>query len=130
MSSTGAMLDTMFGGSNLDDLTKKDCYIQLIDTYRMWVEYDYKFVCENYGLYAGEDPRPEFAHFLHLAEKRKELLPKWWNKETRAACEAIGADKSKENWAGLSYAVEKPDIQEHYKDNSMPMKLRLLAGKV
>ncbi|KAL9002025.1 MAG: hypothetical protein Q9188_005020 [Gyalolechia gomerana] len=130
MSATGAILDTMFGGSNLDSLTKKDCYIQLIDSYRMRVEDDYKYACDNHGLYAGEDPAPEFAQFLNLAEKRKGLLPEWWNKETRAACEAMGADSSKENWADLSCAVEKHDIMEHYKDNTMPMKLRLLAEKV
>ncbi|KAL8933416.1 MAG: hypothetical protein Q9216_006374 [Gyalolechia sp. 2 TL-2023] len=130
MSSTGAMLDTMFGGSNLDKLTKKDCYTQLIDSYRLRVEDDYKYACDNHGLYNEEDPRPEFAQFLNLAEKRTGLLPGWWNKETRAACEAMAADGSKENWADLSCAVEKSDIMEHYKDHSMPMKLRLLAEKV
>lgn len=130
MSSAGGFLDTMFGGSNLDKLTKRECYIQLIDSYRMRVEDDYVYGCDNHGLYAGEDPRPEFAHFLDLAEKRNGLLPKWWNKESRVACEAMGADNSKGNWADLSCAVEKHDIQDHYKDNAMPMKLRLLAEKV
>ncbi|KAL8992128.1 MAG: hypothetical protein Q9169_007347, partial [Polycauliona sp. 2 TL-2023] len=130
MSATGGKLDAMFGGSNLDKLSKKDCYIQLIDSYRMRVEDDYKFAQDNHGLYAGEDPRPEFAEFLDLAEKRRALLPGWWNQETRAACEAMGADGSKANWADLSCAVEKSDIIDHYKDNMMPMKLRLLAEKV
>ncbi|KAL8724271.1 MAG: hypothetical protein Q9166_008041 [cf. Caloplaca sp. 2 TL-2023] len=130
MSSTGAMLDNMFGGSKLDKLTKKDCYIQLIDSYRLRVEDDYNFAHDNHGLYAGEDPKPEFAHFLNMAEKRKDLLPKWWNKETRAACEAMGADNSKANWADLSCAVGKNDIIDHYKESTMPMKLRLLAEKV
>ncbi|KAL9045488.1 MAG: hypothetical protein Q9214_001473 [Letrouitia sp. 1 TL-2023] len=130
MSSAGGFLDTMFGGSNLDKLTKRECYIQLIDSYRMRVEDDYVYGADNHGLYAGEDPRPEFDHFLDLAEKRNGLLPRWWNKESRVACEAMGADDSKENWADLSCAVEKHDIQDHYKDNAMPMKLRLLAEKV
>ena len=129
MSPAGAVFDTLMGGSNLETLTKKDCYIRLIDSYRMRVEDDYKYAGDNHGLYAGEDPRPDFAHFLDLAEKRKDLLPKWWNKENRSACEAMGANSSKENWADLSCAVEKHDIQEHYKDNAMPMKLRLLAEK-
>ncbi|KAL8786449.1 MAG: hypothetical protein Q9213_002765 [Squamulea squamosa] len=130
MSPAGAMLDGLFGGSNLDKLTKKECYIELIDSYRMRVEDDYKFACDNHGLYAGEDPKPDFARFLDLAEKRTGLLPGWWNKENRAACEAIGADTFKENWADLSCAVEKHDIIKHYKDNTKPMKLRLLAEKV
>lgn len=65
-----------------------------------------------------------------MAEKRKGLLPGWWDKKTRAACEATGADDSKESWADLSCAVEKSDIIEHYKDPTIPMKLRLLAEKV
>jgi splicing suppressor protein 51 len=130
MSSAGAQLDTMFGVSNLDRLTKKDCYAQIIDSYRMRVEDDYKFAHYNHGLYAEEDPLPEFAHFLDLAEKRKGLLPTWWNNETRAACEAMGADNSKANWADLHCAIEKSDVMDHYKDPTMPMKLRLLAEKV
>ncbi|KAL8668860.1 MAG: hypothetical protein Q9224_007772, partial [Gallowayella concinna] len=130
MSQAGAMLDALFGGSNLDKLTKKDCYIQLIDSYRLRVEDDYKYGCDNHGLYAGEDPRPDFARYLDLAETRKGLLPTWWNRDNRAACEAMGADGSKGNWADLSCAVEKHDIMEHYKDNTAPMKLRVLAEKV
>lgn len=130
MSSAGATLDTLFGGSNLDCLTKKDCYIQLIDSYRMRVEDDYVFAHNNHGLYANEDPLPEFTRFLDLAEKRKSLLPTWWNKETRTACEAMGADNTKANWADLHCAIEKSDVIDHYKDPTMPMKLRLLAEKV
>ncbi|KAL8665350.1 MAG: hypothetical protein Q9168_007715 [Polycauliona sp. 1 TL-2023] len=130
LSQAAAMLDTMFGGSNLEKLTKKNCYIQLIDSYRLRVEDDYKYAGDDHGLYAGWDPRPEFAKFLDLAEKRAGLLPGWWSKETRAACEAMGADHSQENWADLGSAVEKSDIMEHYKDNTMPMKLRVLAEKV
>ena len=128
MSGAGAMFDTMFGGSNLDRLTKKECYHQLIDSYRLRVEDDYKYAGDPHGIYDEEDPRAEFAEFLDLAEKRVGLLPKWWNKETRSACEAIGVDKA--SWANLYCAVEKSDIMEHYKENTMPMKLRLLAEKV
>lgn len=130
MSSSGAILDSLFGGSNLDRLPKKECYTQLIDSYRLRVEDDYKFAHDNHGLYAGEDPQKEFTDFLNMAEKRKGLLPGWWNEETRGACEAMGADNSKENWADLSCAIEKHDVQEHYKDPMMPMKLRVLAEKV
>lgn len=130
MSKAGGMLDSLFGGSNLDKLTKKECYIQLIDSYRLRVEDDYVFAHNNHGIYANEDPHPEFARYLDKAEKRKGLLPGWWNAEHKAACKAMGADTSKANWADLSCAVEKKDIQEHYKEDTMPMKLRLLAEKV
>ncbi|KAL8949554.1 MAG: hypothetical protein Q9222_004346 [Ikaeria aurantiellina] len=130
MSPAGGLLDGLFGGSNLDKLSKEDCYVQLIDSYRLRVEDDYVFTGEAGGIYGGEDPTEEFAEFLDLAETRAGLLPGWWSPETRKACEAMGASGSKDGWANLSCAVEKHDIQEHYKSPTMPMRLRLLAEKV
>ncbi|KAL8911493.1 MAG: hypothetical protein Q9171_003354 [Xanthocarpia ochracea] len=130
MSSTGAMLDGLFGGSKLDSLSKKDCYIQLIDSYRLRVDDDYKYAGEHHGLYDSKDPKPDFAHFLDLAEKRKGPLPQWWTPETRVACEAKAADNSSRNWADLYCAVEEHDIIDHYNDPTKPTKLRLLAEKV
>ncbi|KAL8885474.1 MAG: hypothetical protein Q9192_006638 [Flavoplaca navasiana] len=117
-------------GSVLHHLTEKECYIELIDSYRLRVEDDYNFAGDASGLYAGDDPREDFRRFLNLAEKRKGLLPKWWTKETRRACEMMGADKAEGNWASLFTPVEKRDIMEHYHDNLKPMKLRLLAEEV
>lgn len=83
MSSTGNFLDAMFGGSNLDKLPEKDCFAQLIDSYRLRVEDDYVFTGELSGLYSGEDPRVGFTRFLNMAEKKTGLLPTWWCKEKR-----------------------------------------------
>ncbi|KAL9598707.1 MAG: hypothetical protein Q9219_004320 [cf. Caloplaca sp. 3 TL-2023] len=130
LSSGAAMFDTMLGSIDLDKLSKDECYTRLIDSYRMRVEDDYKFGGDAHGLYAEEDPRPEFRRFLTLAEKRGNILPKWWTQETKKACVAKGANRGKSNWADLSCAVEKSDIQEHYKDNMMPAKLRIMAEKV
>ncbi|KAL8688132.1 MAG: hypothetical protein Q9218_005876 [Villophora microphyllina] len=95
MSSTGAMLDTLFGGSNLDRLTKKECYNQFINSYRLRVEDDYKFACYNHGLYADKDPRPEFEREL----------------------------------GGSVLCGGEASYSDHYKDNAIPMKLRLLTEK-
>ncbi|KAL9013258.1 MAG: hypothetical protein Q9173_002043 [Seirophora scorigena] len=130
MSPAGAMLDTASGGINLDTLTTTECYIRLIDSYRMRVEDDFTFAGDSHGLYASEDRRPDFAYFLDLAEKRKGLLPKWWGKETRGACEAMASDSSKDKCADLSCVVGKSYVQGHYSDNAKAMKLRLLAEKV
>ncbi|KAL8854509.1 MAG: hypothetical protein Q9221_000780 [Calogaya cf. arnoldii] len=90
----------------------------------------YRQKCDAGGLYAGDDPRKDFRRFLNKAEKRKGLLPEWWTKEKRAACEAMGAGRSEQNWASLFSAVEKHDITEHYNDPTKPVMLRQLAEKV
>ena len=94
------------------------------------MEDDYAFAHQNHGIYANEDPHPEFSRYLDKAEKRKGLLPGCWNAEHKTACKAMGKDTSKANRADLSCAVEKQDIQEHHKEDTMPMKLRILAEKV
>jgi mitochondrial splicing suppressor protein 51 len=112
----------------LHKLPEKEAFAQLIDCFRLRVEDEYVFGCNNIGIYAGEDPRPEFKEFLDLAESRKGILPSWWNSEKRKECERMAVDS--DGWNDINCAVEKPDIQEHYGDNSMPMKLRVLGEKI
>ena len=94
----------------------------------MRVEDDYKFAGDPRGLYNEEDPLEDFQEFLDLAQKRKGLLPKWWSREKRAACERLAVDGTQ--WACINHAVEKSDVIEHYGDSMMPMKVRILAEKV
>jgi splicing suppressor protein 51 len=105
-----------------------DVYRHLIDSYRMRVEDLYSWEGEPTGIYAGEDPLPGFRKFLDLAERRGTVLPKWWNEEKRAECEKLGLTEG--DWSNLKFAVEKSDIQEHYKDPLMPMKLRVLGERI
>ncbi|KAL8904473.1 MAG: hypothetical protein Q9207_003237 [Kuettlingeria erythrocarpa] len=88
-----------------DDVTR-----QLIDSYRMRAEDDYNLAGDGHCLYVGEHPRPKCARVLDLAEKRKFLLPGWQNRESRTACEAMGAASSKGSWADLCCVMEKDDI--------------------
>ncbi|KAJ9221556.1 hypothetical protein DTO027B5_2821 [Paecilomyces variotii] len=124
----------------LDSLPEEDAMEQLIDVYRMRVEDDYKFRGDAHGLYGLEDPLDDFEEFLDLAEgqmekekedagglKRAGILPKWWCEEKRNACERKAM---RDPWCRITYAVEKGDIQEHYKDDMMPMKLRMLGETV
>ncbi len=112
----------------LHKFPEKEAYTQLIDCYRMRVEDDYKFAGDPRGLYNEEDPLPDFKEFLDLAEKRAGLLPKWWKREKRMACERLAVDSTQ--WSDINSAVEKVDVIKHYGDNVMPMKLRLLAEKI
>ena len=108
--------------------SEADAMDQLIDAYRLRVEDDYAFAGYNHGLYAREDPFPDFRSFLDLAEGKTGVLPKWWNREKRRICERRALDR--DGWSCIAFAVEKPDIQEHYDDSMMPMKLRMLAEMV
>lgn len=124
-------MNQMFGQKLLEKihaLPEKEAYAHLIDCFRMRVEDEYAFAGENIGIYGGEDPRPPFREFLDLAESRPGLLPRWWNAEKRRDCERMAVDASQ--WSDINCAVEKPDIQEHYKDSTAPMMLRVLGEKI
>lgn len=70
---------------------------------------------------------PDFKRFLKKAEKSKGVLPEWWSNEKRKICEKVAVE---DDWADINCAVEKSDIQEHYKDPTMPMTLRVLGEKI
>ncbi|KAL1965111.1 hypothetical protein VTN77DRAFT_6024 [Rasamsonia byssochlamydoides] len=144
----GAMANNCY----LDSLpSEEEAMDLLIDAYRLRVEDDFMYRGHRHGRYAQTDAKnkqdeedslgpavQDFRKFLDLAEaqigkeqpedtKKSSILPRWWSPEKRAICErrAMG-----DGWSALRYAVEKEDIQEHYKDSMMPMKLRMLAEKV
>ena len=112
----------------LHALPEKEALVQLIDCFRMRMEDDYNFGCNNFGVYAQEDPLPVFKRFLDLAESRSGLLPPWWNANKRRECERLAVDGNE--WSDIHCAVEKSDIQEHYNNNTMPMLLRVLGEKI
>lgn len=114
--------------NHLHALPEQQAFAQLIDCFRMRVEDEYSFGGNHIGLYAQEDPVPEFRKFLDLAESRPRLLPPWWNAGKRRMCERLAVDSNE--WSDINCAVEKADIQDHYNDSLMPMKLRVLGEKV
>ena len=107
-----------------------EVYSLLIDSHRMRMEDEYVFRGDVFddSFYGGGDPVPRFRKFLQKAEKKGGILPSWWNAEKREAC--IARRNATEHWSALHGAVEKHDIQEHYKDNWMPMTLRMLAEQI
>ena len=127
LSNVAALLEGLTGGIDLHKLSEKDCFTQLIDSYRLRIEDDYNFHGDTCGLYGGHSPRKDFTRFLVKAEKRKGLLPRWWSESKKEDCINFGMTS---DWPCLKAAVEKSDIVEHYGDRTMPMKLRIVAEKV
>jgi len=124
---TGDALLNAISGGLFDGLSHADAYRRIIDSYRLRVEDEYVFEQSNKGIYAGEDPNPEFRDFLNKAETKK-LLPAWWSRAKRAECESLSTDSRGDSYLG--HAVEKHDIQEKYADSLMPLKIRVLAEKI
>ena len=56
------------------------------------------------------------------------MLPTWWADEKADACVAKGGER--DQWSTLQKTTSKASIQQHYKDNMAPMKLRLLAEEI
>ncbi|RDL37523.1 Uncharacterized protein BP5553_04956 [Venustampulla echinocandica] len=114
----------------LHDLPEKEAFAQLIDCYRLRVEDDYVFTGDvsMSSLYGGGDPVRPFNRFLDLAESRSGVLPPWWNAEKRQECLRMSVDPHQ--FSNINCAIEKSDIQEHYKNNAMPMLLRVLGEKI
>lgn len=101
-------------------------YQMLIDTFRLRCEDDYTWGQHNHGIYGQDPPLPVFRDFLARA-KTAGMLPSWWDQEKQWACEQMAMEDEHFN---ITYAVEKSDITEYYKDPMMPMMLRMVAENV
>ncbi|RMZ88152.1 hypothetical protein DV736_g4615, partial [Chaetothyriales sp. CBS 134916] len=101
-------------------------YEMLIDTFRLRCEDDYTYGGHNHGIYGNDPPLPVFRDFLARA-KAAGMLPEWWNEEKEKECERMAME---DEHFSIQFAVEKHDIQEYYKDNTMPMTLRMVAENV
>jgi len=112
----------------LHRLPEKEVYRRLIDIYRLRVEDERAFAGNLVGIHNNEDSIACFQKFLDLAEAREGVLPPWWSKEKRGECEELG--KIKGGWSDLSRGVQKVDLQNHYKDPLMPMRMRYLSERI
>jgi splicing suppressor protein 51 len=118
----------LVGGDSLDKLPEKDVFNRLIDCFRLRIEDEYKFTGEVSSVHMGEDSREKFEEYLELAESRSKLLPAWWNPEKKRLCKRLSVQRG--NWSNINQVIEKSDIQDHYNDPLMPMKLRVLGEKI
>lgn len=53
------------------------------------------------------------------------VLPKWWNTEKKEECVKRVSEMS--GRGSIHVPIQKSDVREHYKDDIMPMRLRVLA---
>lgn len=107
--------------------SEQEVYRLPIDSYRMRMHDESAFsrtVPKN-SLYDRGDPVIGFMEFLTKAEEYGKVLPSWWSAEKKEACVENG--KARDQWSTLNKTVQKSSIQEHYQDDMMPMKLRMLA---
>lgn len=82
---------------------------------------------------SASSPSSSSSSSLSTSTKnRQSILPRWWNAEKRAYCEqrALNQASDQDIWSNLLRPAGKDDILEHYQDQSMPMKLRMLAERV
>lgn len=124
-------MNHMFGLSKddfLHNLLEREVFILLIDSFRLRVEDEYVFGGNTTSIYNGDKPLPLFKKFLSLAESRQEILPPWWSPAKRRECEILAMQAGQ--WSNINCAVEKSDVQDHYNDNMMPLKLRILGEKI
>ena len=111
-----AAFEILPGGIHINRVSENDCYTQLIDSYRSLVEDDYRVGGYAHGLYAQENPILEFRQHFRLAEKRGNILPKWWTMDTKKTRVRKGSDHCKSGLADLEYVIGESDIREHHED--------------
>ena len=121
-------------GTWLFERPPRDVYTLLIDTYRMRMEDEYSIEQNNNNdsLYSGDGMNAAIrglGKFITRAEtKHRNLLPEWWTEQSRKECVALSKDTSQ--WADISCCVKKSDVIEHYKDQFIPMQLRMFAEQI
>lgn len=117
-------------GKFLHNRSEKTTFNLLIDLMRMRQEDEYTIDANNMTgtIYSGEPTsEPAFRTFISKAEAVPGFLPPWWSKDKLEEC--IRYSLNSQDFS-LAHAEEKSDIQKTWNDNTMPMKLRMLAEKV
>lgn len=116
----------------LHNRSREEQFRILIDTLRMRQEDMYAFD-QIHMLGSIYDPpaatsEVAFRNFMTMAKDTPGFLPSDWNDAATEECVQFGLRETSDYYLG--HAVEKHDIQKTWKDDQMPMKLRMLAEKV
>ncbi|CAG8954708.1 hypothetical protein HYFRA_00004631 [Hymenoscyphus fraxineus] len=114
----------------LNRLSKKDLFIQLIDSFRLRCDHELIYGGAYMGANSKVDGGTErdFAAFLDLAESREGLLPQWWDSESRRECVDLGNQRG--DYSSIYKSARKARIFHHHGDEAMPTKLRVLGEKI
>ena len=121
----------------LHDRPEQDVYQLMSDVFRMRREDKYKyeqFVEEGSVYTAGGSAESEIKNYRRFLQRvtdintskpvGKRVLPSWWSSETINKCAEVATTNRD---AMVGFAVEKHDIQEFYKQDDMPMQLRMFG---
>ena len=115
---------------------EEDIYQLLIDVYRMRREDRYRFEgkVDKGCIYSGANTATALRHFRKYlygvvdADAKqpigKNMLPSWWSAESFEKC--VQKTTTNED-AKIEYKVDKSAIQKFYKQDDMPMQLRMLG---
>lgn len=118
---------------------KHDVFKLLIDVYKMKIEDDYTGCgdIDEGSLYSGASPGEALRHFRKYLTRitkidakrapQSRILPGWWSEEM--ITENVNYAKE-DGWSFIGYAIEKSDVQDHYKEPLMPMQLRMVKEKL
>jgi hypothetical protein len=81
------------------------------------------------GTIYNQEPNSEkaFRTFIRKATAVSGLLPPWWDDKSLAKCLSYSRDSAD---FSLKHTEEKHDIQKTWADQTMPMKLRMVAERV
>lgn len=113
------------------NITKEETYRRLIDTYRLraadallmgGIERGW-----TYDLRTGGPPKDDFHNFLVKARKQ-DVLPSWFGLEAQHAC--IEYAMNSDGDAFIGHAIDAEDVEEDYKDKSMPTNMRAVAAYI
>ncbi|KAK4500212.1 hypothetical protein PRZ48_008398 [Zasmidium cellare] len=117
-------------GTFLHDRSEKQTFQLVIDAVRMRQEdmYNIESVAMKGSIYDGaSSSEGVLREFLVKAKEVTGFLPSWWTDASTEACVQFGLH---DDDFSLGDAQKKADIIETWKDERMPMKLRMLAEKV
>lgn len=110
----------------LHNRPEKETFRMLVDLVRLRQEDTYNLEGDTMTgtIYDGfSSSEPALRDMLQRAKRVQGLLPPWWSDLKEEEC-------IRENRQNLKRAQEKSDIQDHWKDPTMPMKLRLTGENI
>jgi splicing suppressor protein 51 len=114
----------------LHDRTEEETFKLLIDMLHIRQRDEYVLAGElmDDTIYDGATSSEKaFRTLIRKAKAVPGMLPPWWNQESLSKC--LSFARTSEDFS-LSSAQEKSDIQETWKDNLMPMKLRIVSERM
>ncbi|KAJ4358294.1 uncharacterized protein N0V89_002875 [Didymosphaeria variabile] len=115
-------------GTYLHDRPEKDVFKLLVDAFRMRKADAYKMEGKTTpdSVYTGTASSiVPFRRFLLRVELKRGYMPSWWNSEKKKECEEFGETGG--DFSDLRKKATKENVMEHYKDEKMPMQLRMFA---